>query len=72
MYSSISEKSKKNLTRELAEELDTFDNMLSAIVELLEEKGIITQEEWEERIKIKTMKATGVKSYRELQFSSEG
>jgi len=44
--------------------------MLSALVEILEEKGITTQEEWEERIK-KTIKAAGVKSYRDLQFSSK-
>jgi len=28
-----------------------LDTMLSSLVELLEEKGIITQQEWEKRIK---------------------
>jgi hypothetical protein len=42
---------KKNKTRELAEELDLLDDMLTSLVELLEEKRIITQKEWEERIK---------------------
>ena len=37
--------------RELAEEVDLLDTMLSSLVELLEEKGIITQQEWEKRIK---------------------
>jgi len=37
------ETSKKNLIKELAEELDLFDVMLSTLVELLEEKGIISQ-----------------------------
>jgi DNA-binding HxlR family transcriptional regulator len=37
--------------RELAEEVDLLDTMLSSLVELLEEKGIVTQKEWEKRIK---------------------
>jgi hypothetical protein len=37
--------------RELAEEIDLLDRMLSSLVELLEEKGVLTQEEWERRIK---------------------
>jgi hypothetical protein len=39
--------------RELAEEVDLLDTMLSSLVELLEEKGILTQEEWEKYIKSK-------------------
>jgi len=45
--------------------------MLTALVEILEEKGILTQEEWEKRIEIKTLRAAGVKKYREIQFSSK-
>ncbi|MCK4481697.1 hypothetical protein KAU55_00610 [Candidatus Bathyarchaeota archaeon] len=37
--------------RELAEEINLLDTMLTSLVELLEEKGILTQEEWEKRIK---------------------
>lgn len=37
--------------RELAEEVDLLDTMLSSLVELLDEKGVLTQEEWEKRIK---------------------
>ena len=37
--------------RDLAEEVDLLDTMLTSLVELLEEKGIITQQEWEKRIK---------------------
>jgi DNA-binding MarR family transcriptional regulator len=37
--------------RELAEEIDLLDAMLTSLVELLEEKGIVTQEDWERRIK---------------------
>jgi hypothetical protein len=63
--------SKRDRTKDLAEELDVLDTMLSALVEILEEKGITTQEEWEERIRIKRTKAGGVKSYRDIQFSSK-
>ena len=62
---------KRDRTRELAEEIDVFDTMLSSLVEILEEKGIVTQKELEERIRVKTMKASGMKSYRDLQFSSK-
>lgn len=65
----MDKKPKKNLTKELAEELDAFDNMLSALVELLEEKGIITQEEWENKIRSKILKASGTRKYRDIQFS---
>ena len=41
----------KHMKRELAEEIDLLDTMLSSLVELLEEKGILTHEEWEKRVK---------------------
>ena len=41
----------KKSEKELAEEVDLLDIMLSSLVELLEEKGILTQQEWEKRIK---------------------
>jgi hypothetical protein len=37
--------------RDLAEEIDLLDTMITSLVELLEEKGVITQEEWEKHIK---------------------
>lgn len=37
--------------QELAEEIELLDTMLSALVELLEEKGVLTQQEWERFIK---------------------
>jgi len=37
--------------RDLVEEIDLLDTMLSSLVELLEEKGVVTQQEWEKRIK---------------------
>jgi len=67
----MSKQRRRNRTKEIAEEMDAFDVMLSALVEILEEKGILTQEEWEKRIEIKTLRATGVKKYRDIQFSSK-
>jgi hypothetical protein len=67
----VPKQSKRGRTKDLAEELDVLDTMLSALVEILEEKGITTQEEWEKGIRIKTMKAAGVKSYKDIQFSSK-
>lgn len=40
----MTEKNKK----ELEEEVELLDTMISALVELLESKGILTQKEWED------------------------
>jgi DNA-binding HxlR family transcriptional regulator len=46
--------SKENRSKkELEEEIDLLDTMLSSVVDLLIEKGIITEEEYEKRIKEK-------------------
>lgn len=39
--------------RELAEEVDLLDTMLSSLVELLEEKRMITEQEYEKKVKEK-------------------
>lgn len=41
----------KDIKRDLAEEIDLLDTMLTSLVELLEEKGTVTQKEWERRVK---------------------
>jgi hypothetical protein len=41
----------KGIRRDLAEEVDLLDTMLTSLVDLLEEKGVLTSEEWEKRIK---------------------
>jgi len=61
----MSDKIKKESLKELSQEIDVLDHMLSALVEVLEEKGILNQEEWEQKIKAKIEKA--VKSYRDLK-----
>jgi DNA-binding HxlR family transcriptional regulator len=61
----MSKKNKKDEIKELAQEIDVLDHMLSALVETLEEKGVLTQEEWEKKIKTKIEKAAP--SYRNLE-----
>lgn len=46
---------KSKVKRDSSEEIDLLDTMLSSLVELLEEKGIITQEEYEKRVKERTI-----------------
>lgn len=42
---------KAKIEREPLEEIDLLDDMHSALIDLLIEKGIITEEEYEKRIK---------------------
>ena len=42
---------KAKIERDPLEEIDLLDDMQSALVDLLIEKGIITEEEYEKRIK---------------------
>jgi hypothetical protein len=60
---------KKNLTQELAEEVDSLDMMLSSLVEVLERKGILTEDEWEKQIKVNMEKNVGKTKYRDIQFA---
>ena len=68
----MNKKSEKDMTKEIAEELDALDGMLSALVELLEEKGIITEQEWENKIRTKIHKNDKtLMSYRDIQFADK-
>jgi predicted DNA-binding transcriptional regulator len=61
-------KRKKDHIKELATEISILDHMLSALVDVLERKGILTSEEWEKEIKTKidtTAKTT--QSFREIE-----
>ncbi len=42
---------KAKVERDINEEIDRLDTMLSSLVDVLIEKGIITEEEYEKRIK---------------------
>jgi hypothetical protein len=46
-------KKKKNEIADLKQEIDILDHMLDALVDVLEEKGVMTTEEWEQKIKEK-------------------
>jgi hypothetical protein len=48
-------KAKSASTDQIAGELDIHDAMITSLVEMLEQKGILTQEEWEKKIE-KTIK----------------
>jgi DNA-binding HxlR family transcriptional regulator len=61
----MSKKKPKDEIKELKQEIDVLDHMLSALVETLEEKGVLTQEEWEKKIKAKIERAAP--SYRDLE-----
>jgi len=37
--------------KELEEEVNLLSTMVESLVEILEQKGIVTQKEWEKRIK---------------------
>lgn len=67
----MNKKTKKDLVREIAEEMDALDTMLSSLVELLEEKGFLTRKEWEEKIESKISRARGIPKYRDLQFGDK-
>jgi len=44
---------KSNIKRDVTEELDLLSQMLESLVELLEQKGILSQSEWEKKVKEK-------------------
>jgi len=67
----MSKKPRKDLTKELAQELDVFDEMLYTLIELLESKGVIKQNEFEAKLKARIERRTAKKSYRDIQFRNE-
>jgi predicted DNA-binding transcriptional regulator len=61
-------KRKKDYIKELATEISILDHMLSALVDVLERKGILTSEEWEKEIKAKIdTAAKTTQSFREIE-----
>jgi hypothetical protein len=54
---------KEKEIEELKEEIELLDDMLSALVELLEEKGVLRYEEWEKKIKEKIKKSEKLKRF---------
>jgi predicted DNA-binding transcriptional regulator len=61
-------KRKKDRINELAFDIDILDQMVAALVDLLEKKGILTSEEWEKEIKTKIEAAAKTtQSFREVE-----
>lgn len=61
-------KTKKNEIQEVKQEIEILDHMLDALVETLEEKGVMTTEEWELKIKAKIEhSAKRTQSFREVE-----
>lgn len=57
-----SPKKAAGIPRDVKEEVTMHDKMLSALVEVLEEKGSITYEEWENRIRKKIAESSSSNS----------
>ena len=49
----MSKKRSNSKTKDLEETVEMLDTMLTSLAEVLSEKGVITQEEWESKIKKK-------------------
>ena len=56
----------RRLLTELSEKIDILDEMLSALVELLEEKGILSYDEWEERIENRLVRSVEQEVYKRI------
>lgn len=59
----------KDDIKKLYDYMNTLDNMLTSLVEILEEKGILTQEEWEKRIREKEEEDRDLIKFEDLDLS---
>jgi hypothetical protein len=57
----------KKPTSKPVEEIDLLDDMLTALVDLLEEKGLLTHEEWEGKIKQKLKERRSAVDFRDMK-----
>ncbi|MGB8215899.1 MAG: hypothetical protein WCE94_01235 [Candidatus Methanoperedens sp.] len=55
------------MSKDIEGELYHLDKMITSLVEILEEKGILTYEEWEVRIRKKIEEAKGLTKFEELE-----
>ncbi|MFP4000421.1 MAG: hypothetical protein ACLFU5_00765 [Thermoplasmata archaeon] len=53
-------------------EVELLDDMLVALVDLLEEKGIVTHEEWEERIEKRISEGKKLKKMEDVEKNEKG
>ena len=55
------------MERDLEGEIYHLDKMITALVELLEEKGILEYEEWENKIREKLEEVKGLTKFEDLE-----
>lgn len=51
----------------VSEDVEILENMLTSLVDILVEKGIITQEEYEEKVKKRLEEAAGLTRFDDLE-----
>jgi len=54
------------MKRDLESEISILNKMVTSLVEILEEKGIMSNEEWEQRIKEKIEETEGLIKFKDL------
>ena len=54
------------MSRDIGGEIDHLDKMITSLVEILEEKGILAYEEWENRIREKIEATKGLTKFEDL------
>ena len=52
--------------RDIEDEIDHLDKMITALVELLDEKGVILYDEWESKIREKIESVKGLTKFKDL------
>ena len=55
------------MSRDIEGELDHLDKMITSLVELLDEKGVIGYDEWERRIREKIEATRGFIKFEDLE-----
>lgn len=55
------------MSRDIEGEIDHLDKMITALVELLDEKGIIEYDEWENKIREKIEAVKGLTKFEDLE-----
>ncbi|OYT55426.1 MAG: hypothetical protein B6U77_01655 [Candidatus Hecatellales archaeon ex4484_218] len=65
-------KSRRQLIRELAEELDIVDEMFDVLLEILEEKGLLNRDDFDRRLRERLNRLANLRSLREVAGEYEG
>lgn len=55
------------MKKDIEGEIDHLDKMVTALVELLDEKGVIEYDEWEIRIREKIESVKGLTKFKDLE-----